>query len=387
MSRALRFWRCATQVAFSEFNRVIKLQRPLNRKTNKRNKKSNRKQIMKLKTITSLFALAVLSAVNHQISVGHAQGSLTPPAGAPAPVMKSLDQVEARIPLVAGQPGVLASSVGTAGVYYTITNPGSYYLTTNVLATAGTAIRIGTNNVTLDLNGYAIIGNPSIGNAGISISVRTNIIIRNGSIQNCGYNGILDGSLGSQNILIENICVTGCGSQYLGTKAGILTYSTSSVVRNCLASDNKGSGFDCGGLIKDCMASQNTESGFYGGMRVENCTAVNNARNGIYVINDGAVVLNNTCSMNNTANSSSYAGINVAAGTAYAQVMDNTVTTFGVGALLATASLLMAAALLAKNWVSGFGANNYSIPGGNNNDTGPIGTVAAATSPFANISK
>ena len=33
-------------------------------------------------------------------------GSLTPPPGSPAPTMKSLDQVEARTPLVEGATGV-----------------------------------------------------------------------------------------------------------------------------------------------------------------------------------------------------------------------------------------------------------------------------------------
>ncbi|HEY1120852.1 MAG TPA: hypothetical protein VGE67_04595, partial [Haloferula sp.] len=50
-----------------------------------------------------------------------AQGPLTPPPGAPAPLMKSLDQIEARTPLVAGQAGVAIDSNGTI----TISQPGS----------------------------------------------------------------------------------------------------------------------------------------------------------------------------------------------------------------------------------------------------------------------
>jgi hypothetical protein len=63
----------------------------------------------------------------------HAQGSLTPPPGAPAPVMKSLDQVEARTPVVAGQPEVAINGSGTI----TISQPGSYYLTKNIWRCSG----------------------------------------------------------------------------------------------------------------------------------------------------------------------------------------------------------------------------------------------------------
>src|SRR3954471_5647699 len=60
-----------------------------------------------------------------------AQGALTPPAGPPAPTMKSLDQIEARIILNA------ANAPGDATSSYIISTPGSYYLTGNVTGAAG----------------------------------------------------------------------------------------------------------------------------------------------------------------------------------------------------------------------------------------------------------
>ena len=121
-----------------------------------------------------------------------AQGQLTPPAGAfsggaPAPSMKSLDQIEPRIPLT--QP---ANS--TAGL--TISAPGSYYLTGNVTVASGDAITITASNVTLDLNGFTLATTATsfVGNA-ISIQdTRRNIIVRNGVIDG---NGVVDASSGA----------------------------------------------------------------------------------------------------------------------------------------------------------------------------------------------
>src|SRR5438477_473602 len=70
-----------------------------------------------------------------------AQGPLTPP-GAPAPLFKTLQQVEPRTPIAAAP--------------FTISAAGSYYLTTNVTVSSGDAITITANNVTLDLNGFTI---------------------------------------------------------------------------------------------------------------------------------------------------------------------------------------------------------------------------------------
>ena len=80
-----------------------------------------------------------------------AQGSLTPP-GAPAPTMKTLQQIEPRTPLEAGSPGV---SIGASGTV-TISQSGSYYLTGNLTVTSGDGIRITASGVTVDLQGFTI---------------------------------------------------------------------------------------------------------------------------------------------------------------------------------------------------------------------------------------
>ncbi len=119
------------------------------------------------------------------------QGSLTPP-GAPAPTMKTLDQVEPRIPI---------SSAG-----YTISHPGSYYLTTNLI---GDSLTIVTSNVTLDLMGYAIVG--TNWNAIDLAGNRVGVHVRNGTVSAVKGNGI-DFSLSSSNAagVIENLRVVDC---------------------------------------------------------------------------------------------------------------------------------------------------------------------------------
>ena len=107
-----------------------------------------------------------------------AQGSLTPP-GAPAPTMKTLNQVEPRTPI--------------SSAPYTISQSGSYYLTTN-LTSSGHGIIITTNGVTLDLMGFTINGDRGSGDYGIFLDGETNslieqVVVKNGIVRNFG-NGL-----------------------------------------------------------------------------------------------------------------------------------------------------------------------------------------------------
>jgi hypothetical protein len=109
-------------------------------------------------------------------------GPLDPP-GAPAPTMKTLQQVEPRTPI--SQPA------SAAGFPIQINAPGSYYLTENITGvTANNGIEINVDNVTLDLNGFTLSGggdqNSVEGIYGIDTdngSSRTNLIIRNGIVR------------------------------------------------------------------------------------------------------------------------------------------------------------------------------------------------------------
>jgi hypothetical protein len=231
-----------------------------------------------------IFLALALSALNPQLSTCFAQGSLTPPPGVPAPTMKSLDQVEARTIVNT------ANTPGDASDLFIISQPGSYYMITNLTGISGkNGIKITANNVTLDLNGFAMQGVSGSLN-GISIpNANTNITMRNGSVSGWGVDGVSDTSSSAGNLVCERLNVSSSGTD------GIL-FAGSGVIRDCNTQWNNHDGINCPGspgkLITGCTASDNALHGIYAlhGCNVKDCTLAENSQDGILAQIDSSVI-------------------------------------------------------------------------------------------------
>jgi hypothetical protein len=233
------------------------------------------------------------------------QGPLPPP-GPPAPTMKTLDQVEARTPLAGGTTPI---SIGS----------GSYYLTGNLtISSSVNGITITAGYVTIDLNGFALVGPGSGSGSGVYLNGGvSNVTILNGTIRNWGSHGINGlgnpslraeklqvisnggngiaadakcavincgaesnvgtGILGADNSLIKDCRITGTsGSPGDGVAAG-----QSSVVSGCVSQNNSGKGI-VGSTVKDCAANDNGALGI-SAVAAESCTALGNGGYGFIV--------------------------------------------------------------------------------------------------------
>jgi len=334
-----------------------------------------------MKTIlTLLLILAPLAS-------GFAQGSLTPP-GAPAPAMKSLAQIEPRTPI--------------SSVPFTITNPGSYYVTTNLIGTSGlSGIIISNNNVTLDLNGFALLGVPGAQYAvGLANSL-TNITVRNG-LMNGWRMGVHETGGNSLNVVLDGLTIFGSATD------GIL-FDSAATVKNCLCSSNAAIGISVGGgEITDCTAAYNINSGIelngggvvrncwsgyngnYGievsGGIVSGCWVQNNFWSGIQVAGQGCLVIGNNCQNNNTSALAGYSGIrlegpdnrvedNIVYGGSYAGISVDTINYSGN--------------IIIKNSVFGNAGNNYLF--NSSQIIGPLITntvsgIITNANPWANLS-
>jgi len=222
-----------------------------------------------MKTKFQTFAVLLIAA----LTTLFAQGPLTPP-GAPAPTMKTLDQIEARTPI----------SSATS-----ITQPGSYYLTANINVTSGTAITIIASNVTLDLNGFKISSTAFTG-SGSAILLQSvhNAAIFNGQIEarevwnNAFVNGVGWSNSTPINVRVTDVAVFGCGM------AGVdLGDNFSTVVERCTVDLVGGQGIRAGAvksstatrcgaeaivarMASDCYGQSTTKYGVYASI-AQNC--------------------------------------------------------------------------------------------------------------------
>lgn len=177
---------------------------------------------------------------------------------------------------------------------FTISSPGSYRLTSNLDVTADStnaaaaqnrvAIQINSGEVTIDLNGFAIIGPLTCTYGGSSCSLSggtgagvnasvglSNITIRNGSIYGMGAYGIY-AALTNASARVEKVMARDNGY------AGI---AINGAAEDCTANRNSLYGFLVTGLVRDSVANGNGYSGFHVAEgTIESSTASDNANRG-----------------------------------------------------------------------------------------------------------
>ncbi len=219
-------------------------------------------------------------------------GDLDPPVGPITPTMKSLDEVEPRIAINA------TNTPGDADSLFRITLPGSYYLTGNITGVVGKhGIEIVASGVTLDLNGFDLVGVPGMGAFdGVSVTLGglTNIAVVNGSVHNWGDEGLDLGTFGALNCRVEGLLASGNAGNGISTSIG-------STVSNCAALQNTGTGISTssGCTVSNCAVNENTGHGIStnSACTITNCSAFINTVHGISTFN-GCTVTHCSASFN-----------------------------------------------------------------------------------------
>lgn len=241
---------------------------------------------------------------------GVSAGPLNPPTGPIESTGKTLTEVEPRIAINDD------NTPGDSSGRYAITQPGSYYLTSDVMGASGrSGIVIRASNVTIDLNGYSLIGVPGAGTGIITASgaPRNNYTIRNGSVIGWPSGGIniLFGFGNSIGSLLENLNVISNGG--IGIRG-----NACSIVRGCVVTGNGGTGIIVGAdsSVSRCSVRNNTGSGILvsDNSLIRDCVATNNPGSGGNGISGGFNCVISNCAARQCG-SPGNAGISALTGT------------------------------------------------------------------------
>ena len=227
------------------------------------------------KTAVSILVLAGL-VVFALTAIG---GNLEPSAP-PGPTMKTLDEVEPRIPI--------------SSVPFTISQSGSYYLTGDLEAAycGDHGIRIDANNVTIDLCGFSLY-EPTFSCTYDGITVlnfHDNITICNGTIRGFGQDGV-DLS-NAKNCRLIDLRVFNNGQDGLSTGGA-------SYISGCTVQSNGDDGIHAfyGSMVTGNIVYDNADVGIYAGIRtmVKGNMVYDNGGHGIYAGGSSMITGNTVC--------------------------------------------------------------------------------------------
>ena len=245
--------------------------------------------------------VAVLALVMSGVLVA---GPLNPPAGPVEATDVLQREADQRIPLTQ------ETAPGGAQSVFLIAQAGSYYLEGDITGEADMfTVEIASSAVTLDLNGYAIVGVAgSFDGIRVNTSGLSGIEIRNAVVRDHAFRGVnlavgnplgsvlrdlrvigngFDGMLPGDGATVERCTLA--DNAFDGVRTG-----TGSIVRNCVAFGNGRDGIEVGegSQIIDSVARNNTRAGINGrnGTTIRGCVATENGEEGIYSSEDSLVV-------------------------------------------------------------------------------------------------
>lgn len=252
---------------------------------------------------------------------------------------------------------------------FRITQSGSYYLTGNIIGEAGkSGIVIALGDVTLDLDGFAVIGT-SGSLTGILVA-GDGVSIHNGTIRNWGNDGVNLFSNTSEYCLLSDLrCIANGGNG--------ISASNACVIRNCTSALNQSDGLliGAGGTITGCTARVNSGRGYSLSSRcvASHCTAEFNDTEG-FLVGSGCVISNcavagngsvgidgsASCSITEcTVSSSGGDGIQVSTGSTVQRC--NLTSNFGDGIQASDSCLVLQNICIANGNGNGFGAGIHIL--------------------------
>ena len=205
--------------------------------------------------LTTRLAAPLLAA---SLAAAATAGPLNPPPGPVAPTMKTLAEVEARTPVVPGR------QMGQDNGLYTFDQPGSYYLTGDIVVTnlnpEHAVFNITASDVTIDFNGFSV---RDLRTNAEAVTIRMfgssrRVTIANGSVLG-GPMGAIQISGGS---IVRNMRIAPAIPMPSGSTArGVEVENASLIEDSTVTGYAYGINIDTGSIASGCVVRGTTSAG------------------------------------------------------------------------------------------------------------------------------